>query len=181
MTNEQKKAVIKEAYYMTQYASYMSDEGFYESFLECLPCDIDFTLLIEFLELTKNATDQVNEKVYNSILFHLDNDKLEILIKLYTALEDEDINELENLLDIDRYELFPDDRIGYASDFEDMADNDLKCNGISANAIYWAKDIPASDNLLKLDIYDDFEELEESDIIDTFIDEKLDDFLEDLR
>ncbi len=181
MTKEQKNAVIKEAYYMTQYASYMSDEGFYQSFIECLPKDIDFNLLIEFLELTKNATDQVNEKVYNSILFHLDNDKLEIIIRLYEAIENEDIDELENLLDIDRYELYPDDIIGYASDFEDMADNDFKCNGISARAIYWAKDIPASDNLLKLDIYDDFEELEDSDIINTFIDEKLDEFLEDLR
>jgi hypothetical protein len=180
MIEKQIKVIVKEAYYMTQYASYMDDDGFYRSFIECLPDGINPDLLIEFLTLTRSMTDKVNDKIYNFVLFRLDNEKLETLINLYQAIIDEDINELESLLNVDRYELYPDDTIGYASDFEEMADNDLKCNGLSAHAIYWAKDIPESDNLLKLDIYDDFEELDVGEIIDTIIDEKLDDFLKDL-
>ena len=64
MTTEQKKQVIKEAYYMTQYASYSSDEGVYEALISSLEeNETDFDLVMEFLELMHDASDFINQKV----------------------------------------------------------------------------------------------------------------------
>lgn len=170
MTTEQKKQVIKEAYYMTQYAAYTSDEGVYEALIESLEeNETDFDLVIEFLEMTKNASDSINQKVYDSVFYSLTDEKIERLIKLYEAIENESINDLEELFNISIYDLYD----GYVGDydfFEMIADEDLKMNGYSSNAIYWAKNIPTDDGLYHLDIYNDFNEIVFDDVLDLILD-----------
>lgn len=166
MTTEQKKQVIKEAYYMTQYANYSSDEGVYEALISSLEeNETDFNLVIEFLELTHDATDFINQKVYDSVFYSLTDENIEILIKLYEAIENESINDLEDLFDISYYDLFD----GYAGDydfFEMIADEDLKNNGIDANAIYWAYKIPCDGAMYELDVYNHFDEITFNDILE---------------
>ena len=170
MTSEQKKEVLKKAYYMTQYASYSSDEGIYEAFISSLEAnETDFDLVMEFLELTKDASDFINKKVYDSVFYNLTDEKIEILIKLYGAIENESILDLEELFDISYYELFD----GYVGDydiFEMLADDDLKNNGISANAIHWAHKIPYDGDMYELDIYNNFNEITFNDILERLFD-----------
>ena len=165
MTTDQKKQIIKEAYYMTQYASYTTDEGVYQALITSLEAnETDFNLVMEFLELTHNATDFINQKVYDSVFYNLTDEKIETLIKLYEAIENEDISDLEDLFGISYYDLF-DCCVGHPDFFEMIADEDLKINGIDANAIYWAHKIPSDDNIYELDIYNDFNEITFDDIL----------------
>ena len=178
MTTEQKKEVLKKAYYMTQYASYSSDEGVYEALISSLETnETDFNLVMEFLELTHDASDFINQKVYDSVFYSLNDEKIEVLIKLYEAIENENMSDLEDLFDISFYELFD----GYVGDydfFETLADDDLKNNGINANAIQWAHKIPYGGEVYELDIYDDFNEITFDDILERLFDSyKLSDIL----
>ena len=166
MTNEQKKEVLKKAYYMTQYASYSSDEGVYEALISSLEAnETDFDLVTEFLELTKDAPDFINQKVYDSVFYNLTDEKIETLIKLYEAIENENVSDLEDLFRISFYDLF-DGYIGDYDYFEMIADDDLKCNGINADAIRWADKIPYDGGMYELDVYDDFNEITFDDILE---------------
>ncbi len=166
MTTEQRKQTIKGAYYMTQYASYTTDEGVYEALISSLEAnETDFDLVTEFLELTHDASDFINQKVYDSVFYNLTDEKIEILIKLYEAIENENMGDLEDLFNISFYELFD----GYVGDydfFEMLADDDLKSNGINANAIQWAHKIPCDGDMYELDAYDDFNEITFDDILE---------------
>ncbi len=171
MTKEQKKQIIKEAYYMTQYASYTTDEGVYEALITSLENnETDFNLVIEFLELTHNATDFINQKVYDSVFYNLTNDKLKTLIKLYEAIENEDIYYLEDLFDISYYELF-DNYVGDCDFFEMIANEDLKSSGLESPTIYWAYKIPHDNNIYELDIYYNFNEITFNDILERLFEE----------
>lgn len=170
MTTEQKKEVLKQAYYMTQYASYSSDEGVYEALLSSIDeNETDYDLMIEFLKLTHDADDFINQKVYDSVFYNLTDEKLKTLIELYKAIDNEIIIDLEELFDVSYYELF-DGIVGECDYFEMIADEDFKSNGIDANAIYWANKIPYDDNLYELDIYNDFREITFDDIVERLFD-----------
>lgn len=165
MTTDQRKQIINKAYYMTQYASYTSDEGVYEALITSLEeNETDFDLVIEFLELTHNATDFINQKVYDSVFYNLTDDKIETLIKLYEAIENESVSDLENLFSISYYDLF-DCCVGHPDFFEMIADEDLRINGINSKALYWANKIPSDDNIYELDYYYDFNEITFEDIL----------------
>ena len=63
------------------------------------------------------------------------------------------------------YDLFD----GYVGDydfFEMIADEDLKNNGIDANAIYWAYKIPDDGAMYELDCYNHFDEVTFDDILE---------------
>ena len=65
------------------------------------------------------------KKVYDSVFYNLTDEKIETLIKLYGAIENENIGDLEDLFHISFYDLFD----GYVGDydfFETLADDDLK-------------------------------------------------------
>ena len=178
MTTEQKKRIIKEAYYMTQYASYSSDGGVYEALLSSLEANgTDFNLVMEFLKLTHDATDFINQQVYDRVFYSLTDENIEILLKLYEAIENESISDLEDLFDISYYDLFD----GYVGDydfFEMIADEDLKNNGIDANAIYWSYKIPYDGDLYELDCYNHFNEVTFNDILERIFEQyDLDDIL----
>jgi hypothetical protein len=164
MTKTQLKKIEAGAYYMTQYASGMTDQGFYETLAESLPADIDTDRLAEWLNMTKDAPDRLNMLAYDHI-FNLSNDILDGLIALYEAYE-KGMDALMELLKVYPWVLFPDEHVGTSYDFEEMADADLKDFGLSAYAIHWAKDIPERDGLFKLNVYGEFEEIDEGDILD---------------
>lgn len=165
MTTDQRKQIINKAYYMTQYASYTSDEGVYEALISSIEKNkTDFDLVIEFLELTHNATDFINQKVYDSVFYNLTDEKIQTLIKLYEAIENESVSDLENLFNISYYELF-EGYVGHTDFFEMIADEDLKINGINSRAIYWVNKIPSDDNIYELDYYYDFNEITFEDIL----------------
>ena len=170
MTTEQKKEVLKKAYYMTQYASYTTDEGVYEALLSSIDeNETDYNLMMEFLELTPSVSDFINQKVYDSVFYNLNDEKIETLIKLYGAIENENIGDLEDLFHISFYDLFD----GYVGDydfFETLADDDLKCNGINADAIRWADKIPYDGSIYELDCYHDFNEITFDDILERIFD-----------
>ena len=166
MTTEQKKEVLKKAYYMTQYASYTTDEGVYEALISSLETnETDFDLVMEFLELTKDASDFINQKVYDSVFYNLTDEKIETLIKLYEAIENENIGDLEYIFGISF-----DGYVGDYDFFETLADDDLKNNGINANAIHWAHKIPYDGDIYELDIYNDFNEITFDDILERLFD-----------
>ena len=178
MTIEQRIQIIKEAYYMTQYASYSGDNGVYQALISSLEANgTDFNMVMEFLKLTHDATDFINQKVYNSVFYNLTDESIEILTKLYKAIEDESIGDLEDLFDMSYYDLF-DGYVGYSYDFEMIADDYLKNSGIDSNAIYWAYKIPSDDNLYELDCYNHFNEITFDDIVERLFEQHdLDDIL----
>ena len=165
MTTEQKKEVLKKAYYMTQYATYTTDEGVYEALLSSIDeNETDYDLMIEFLELTHDADDFINQKVYDSVFYNLTDDNLKTLIKLYEAIENENVGDLEDLFNIGYYELF-DNYVGDYDFFEEVANEDLKSYGIEASAIYWAYKIPHDGATYELDVYYNFNEITFNDIL----------------
>lgn len=158
-------------WYLTQYASYQTDEGFYQSFTECINVEIDPDKLNELLKIMTDSSDNINEIVFNHFLFNLDNEKIEKLIELYELINDGDFYGVMDLLGVELFELYPDEYIATAEEFEELADQDFKANGINANAIYWYHKLYNAEGLLMLDIYNDFSELDGDDVIEKILDE----------
>jgi len=70
MTDTQWNKIQAGAYYMTQYATYMTDQGFYETLAESLPADIDFDRLAEWLNMTTDAPDRLNQTKFSTVSSH---------------------------------------------------------------------------------------------------------------
>ena len=127
-------------YYLTQYANYMSDEGYYNEMQDQLQV-LDDELLQELMDLVPKVNDNFN-KILFDLLFTVDNDQLQELITVWQYLSINDIENALNVLNIDVMELFEgDDTLFDYQTLEDIADEDLRANGINANALYWIKDL----------------------------------------
>lgn len=125
---------------MTQYANYMSDEGYYKEMQDQLKV-LDDELLQELMDLVPDVSDKFNKILYD-LLFTINNDQLQELITVWQYLSINDIEEALNVLNIDVMELFEgDDTLFDYQTLEDIADEDLRANGINANALYWIKDL----------------------------------------
>lgn len=121
---------------MTQYANYMSDQGYYEAMQDQLKI-LDSDLLQELMDLVPDVNDKFNKILYD-LLFTIDNDQLQELINVWEYLSIDDIEQALNVLNIDVMDLFEGDNYLYTYDIlEEMADNDLRLNGINANALSW--------------------------------------------
>lgn len=131
---------LHKLYYMTQYADYTTDAGYYEEMQDQLQL-LDDELLQELMELVPKVNDQFN-KILFDLLFNIDNDQLQELITMWQYLTIDDIENALNVLNIDVFDLFTGDDYLYTFDIlEEMADNDLRLNGINANALYWYKEL----------------------------------------
>ena len=138
--------IKKELYYMTQYADYMSDAGYYESMSEQVKKLDREQLGYLCKELAPKVTDEWNEILFD-ILYYVKPEELDILIEAWERLA---TGEFENFLEVfnidyERY-LNPDNYIYDYDTLEDMADNDFKTNGIHAGALYWYKELDARYN-----------------------------------
>lgn len=131
---------LHKLYYMTQYANYMSDEGYYNEMQDQLQI-LDSELLQELMDLVPDVSDRFNKILYD-LLFTINNDQLQELITVWQYLSINDIENALNVLNIDVMELFEGDYYLYTYNIlEEMADEDLRANGINANALYWIKDL----------------------------------------
>ena len=136
---------LHKLYYMTQYASYMSDEGYYNEMSEQLQV-LDSEALQELMDLVPDVSDKFNKVLYD-LLFTIDNDQLQELITVWEYLSIDDVENALNVLNIDVMDLFTGDDFLYTFDIlEEIANNDLRVNGINANALYWYKELEKNNN-----------------------------------
>mgnify|MGYP001319210987 CR=1 FL=1 len=136
----------KDLYYMTQYANYMTDQGYYESMSEQLK-ELDREQLSYLCkELAPKVSDIWNEILFD-ILYYVKPEDLDTLIEAWEFLADEEFRDFLNVLGLD-YEsyLSPDSYIYDYDTLEEMADNEFKTSGINASARYWYDELDASYN-----------------------------------
>lgn len=128
---------MKELYYMTQYANYMTDAGYYESMSEQLK-ELDREKLSYLCkELAPKVADEWNQVLFD-ILYYVKPEDFDTLIEAWEFLADGEFKDFLEALNLD-YEnyLDPDNYIYDYDTLEDMADCDFKANGINAGARYW--------------------------------------------
>ena len=169
MTEENKKSL----YYLTQYADYMSDEGFYQSIDEHIKSnDLDINLIAEISELMTETSDRYNVKIYGKMWQSKDDADLLDLIDLLNAIIGEDIEKVAELLSVDLWDFLSENEIYTPDTLEEFADEDLKSNGINARSLYWINEINYDAKYQQFNGYvNGFYNLDDADIIEKFFDE----------
>lgn len=169
MTDKNKKRV----YYMTQYADYMSDEDFYQSVDEIIKSnELDIDLIAEISELMTETSDRHNVKIYGKMWQAEDDNDLLTLINLLSAIINDDLDAVADLLDVDLWDFMAEKEIYTPDDLEEYADEDLKANGIDARALYWVKEINYCAKYQEFNGYaNGFYDLDDADIIEMLLDE----------
>lgn len=171
MTEKNKKRL----YYLTQYADYMTDEGFYQSIEEHIKKnDLDIDLIAKISELMTENNDKINKKIYGKIWQAKSNADLFDIIDLLNAIIDENSEEVAELLNIDFWDFLTEREIYTPATLEEIADEDLRANGINANALYWFNEIAYSSKYQQFNGYaNGFYNLDDADIIEMLLDEYL--------
>lgn len=135
---------MKDLYYMTQYANYMTDEDYYKS-MEGQLKKLDREK-ISYLckDLATKVADEWNEVLFN-ILYYVKTEDLDVLIEAWEYLADGHLKDFLDVLDIDYERFLNDDNCIFDYDtLEDIADNDFRTNGIRANALYWYDELDSN-------------------------------------
>lgn len=171
MTEKNKKRL----YFLTQYADYLTDEGFYQSIEEHIKKnDLDIDLIAKISELMTENNDKINKKIYGKIWQAKDDADLLALIDLLIAIIEENSEEVAELLDVDLWGFLAERDIYTPETLEEIADEDLRANGINANALYWINEIDYGTKYQKLNGYaNGFYNLDDADIIEMLLDEYL--------
>ena len=118
---------------MTQYASYMTDAGYYESMADQLKVLDGDALEYLVTKLAPKVNDFYNKYLFD-LLYLIDNDGLDVIIEAWEHLADGKISEFLEVFDLDMYNLIdPDDIPQSYDDLMAWADEDLKNNGVNAN------------------------------------------------
>lgn len=171
MTEENKKRLC----YLTQYADYMTDEGFYESIEEHIKKnELNINLIAKISKLMTKISDNYNIKIYSKIWQAEDDNDLLVLIDLLSAIIRENSKEVAELLDVDFWDFLAEREIYTPAMLEEIADEDLRANGINANALYWVKEIDYGAKYQELNGYaNGFYNLDDTDIIEMLLDEYL--------
>lgn len=171
MTEKNKKRL----YYLTQYADYMTDEQFLNkitNLVERYYLDID--LIAEISELMTKTSDKINKKLFNELLQAKSNTNLFDIIDLLNAIIRENSKEVAELLDVDFWDFLTEREIYTPATLEEIADEDLRANGINANALYWVKEIDYGAKYQEFNGYaNGFNNLDDADIIEMLLDEYL--------
>lgn len=168
----------KLAYYITQYAAFTDDDAVYEaldSWIEAY--EIDESSLQDLLREMPKISDSINQKVYDH-LYELPSSAIEDLVRIYLAIQDEDLSILEDYMDIDEY--MAENRIYTPDVWEELADSDLRENGIDANALYWVSDISGNYDYQQMNAYENaLSGVDTADVIQAALDELFDSWLDD--
>ena len=168
MTNENKKSL----YYLTQYADYMSDEQFFDELDRMIKeYDLELDLFIEIAEMMPNISDTINQKLFEKMMEATSDGDLMIIIMILTAVDNENIYELNRLTNYGLDRMMNEESIHDESYFAELADMDLKENGLEASSLSWANDIPTNFEYAELDIYDNFTTMTAAEVIEKFFDE----------
>jgi hypothetical protein len=118
----------------------MTDKDYYEAMDEQLKT-LDNEALQKLLDLTPQVSDYFN-KILFDLLFTINNEQLQELIIAWRYLSNNDAENALNVFNIDVFDLFDDDYTLYDYDtLVDIADADLRANGLDAGALYWIKDL----------------------------------------
>lgn len=173
------KVDFNNIYYLTQYANYMSDEGVLEMFQEHVDGmdEDDAEEYLEILytisqELMPNITDEVNQKIFGVLTLTED---LSTLAEIVGAISRDDFQELDELTNYGLSDFMTDYSIYSPYTWEEIADSDLRENGIEASCLYWAIKIDYSYDYLQLNAYENgFNHMDEIDVFEEFVSEHLD-------
>ncbi len=137
---------MNKLYYMTQYASYMSNAGYYESMADQLKVLDGDALEYLVTKLAPKVSDTYNKYLFD-LLYLIDNDGLDIIVKAWEHLADGEISEFLEVFDINVYDLIDSDNIPQSyDDLMAWADEDLKSNGVDARCLYWLDDLQKKSN-----------------------------------
>ena len=168
MTNENKKSL----YYITQYANNMSDEQLFDR-LDWLikEYELNADLFVEIADIMPNISDTINEKLFSLILEAKSDDELNYILNILSAVDNEDLYELDKLMRGGLDRMMNENEIHDESYFAEVADMDLKENGIEASSLSWANDMPSNFEFAELDIYDNFTTMTTAEVIEKFFDE----------
>ena len=169
MTEENKKSL----YYITQYANnYNSDEQLFDAIDNRVAYyDLDLDLFIEIADLMPNISDTINERLFKDMISATSDADLQIIIDILTAIDNEDLGELDRLTNYGLDRMMNEEEIHDESYFAELADMDLKENGLEASSLSWANDIPCNFEYAELDIYDNFTTMTAAEVIEKFFDE----------
>ena len=174
MTNENKKMLIlkKSLYYISQYANDMGIEQFVNRIDWMIKeYELDGDLFVEIADIMPKISDAINQKLFDKMMEATSDADLQIIIDILTAVDNEDIYELDKLTDYGLERMMNEEEIHDESYFAELADMDLKENGLQASSLSWANDIPSNFEYAELSIYDDFTTMTKAEVIEKFFDE----------
>ncbi len=168
MTEENKKSLD----YITQYANNMSDEQFFDRISNRVAYyELDIGLFIEIADLMPKISDAINQKLFRDVMGTTSDADLQRIIDILTAIDNEDLSELDELLDHRLESMMNENDIQAPCDWFWEADDDLRRNGIYANAVNYATDIDESADFLQLDAYNNFKKYSFIDLVTEFFNE----------
>ena len=174
MTEENKKMLIlkKSLYYISQYANDMGIEQFVDTIdNRVADYDLDLDLFVEIADIMPSISDAINQKLFDKMMEATSDADLQIIIDILTAVDNEDIYELDKLTDYGLERMMNENEIHDESYFAELADMDLKENGLEASCLSWANNIPTNFEYAELDIYDNFTTMTAAEVIEKFFDE----------
>lgn len=173
-TNTVLQERIPGLYYITQYANASTDEQVYKTIERWIETNnIDINVLSDLISRMPSVSDAINQKIFNH-LTSTNNDELARVLVLYDALISESIDGLDDLAGGLFYDWLADNEIYTPDEWAELADMDLKENGINANALYWINEIDYNYNYLALNGYaNGFEGLDMGELIWAFIAENI--------
>lgn len=167
MTTQQKQDLN----YLTQYANNMSDNELFDRLDWMVKnYDLDGDLFVEIADLMVNISDTINQKLFDKMLDATSDADLNHIIDLMMAIENDDIYELDKLTNWGLDRMMNENEIHDENYFIEMADMDLKENGINASCLSWANDIPSCE-YAELDVYDNFATMTSAEVIEKYFDE----------
>lgn len=152
------KVEFDKIYYLTQYASYTTDEGVLEMFQEHVDGmeeDVAERYLEDLYkisqELMPNIEDEYCTKVYEVLTSTEDLSTLTEILEAYAA-DDLDAFDSATSYAVDSY--LSENNILAPDIWHDLAESDLRENGMDAYALYWATKIEYGVDYLQLNAYE---------------------------
>lgn len=119
-------------------------------------------------EVASKYTNTVPKRLYE-LMFH----EPETLSKVYDlcmALIEEDIDMFANEINRDFYDWLAEEQIETPELWEELANRDLRENGVDAHCLYWVNKIDYGYTYNKLNVYqNDFEYMDTKDVLEEFI------------
>lgn len=177
---------MKKYFYLTQYEESGMPDEFVMEILEKNNQGVGRESLNQLLKIVPEVADRYNKELYEIMMSKgLDNDNIDIILEAWEHLAAGKLAEALEVLGVDYYRLLDNyDVIPFdAATLEEIADADLKANGINANALYWYDRID-SDCIHVFNAYgNDFDYYDDmNELLDYYFDDCIkDDFIEALR
>jgi len=158
--------------YLTQYANNMTDDELFNRLDWMIKeNDLDLDLFIEIAEMMTVTHDAINQKLFDNMIEATSDADLEIIINILTAVDNDDIYELDKLTNYGLDRMMNENNIQDESYFSEVADMDLRENGLQARCLSWVNDIPNNFDYAELDCYDNFTIMTTAEVIEKFFDE----------